>query len=648
MEEELAAIKKQADELHNQKENLSKVNEELSSSNEELKNLMTRVDADTNKTTENHKKEVNSLKENIERLAYKMNLLSDKEQAKKWLDGYLTEFVKYYDVRHPEGPEGLKSSASPRSPGLQADMQSERAINYRNKMVDDIIEALNVFDADNHKVAYLHLMLTPTDEPISFSFEYVILAVLLLRKFIDNVSVKNEIERVLFQLFQKFNIVINKEILNGKRIFWYDYGWSEEYYLKSFIWDAMLMSNKHIQEIALCVLIDFPNDRYISNIGTYGPSYTTYYYLPRNYFIVEMLQYNFPNKANTLVDAVQRVCIMEKIWCRDQFNELWCLFLEALKNNIENQNNLKKLFNSIVDIGIIDYCATTLQRLVAEKTLLHSVAENVILYCDAIKKMIESNPEMYFKFNVSDRKYLNYSYETLNSFLVVKNILGSDSSLVGHIDAIINSFKVLWYNKALQKYYGSLVLFARARIQLFNQVNRINKDDDDKISVVFQDTKITNENKRRLLDQASANGDIWAIRTRLNEMIRRKGGYSSTENSKVEIGLLEKLANDGDVESMYSLGEIYRDGGEKTLSMMWYEKAASENYSDAMVKIGYLFESDFKYKEAIVWYEKAAKLENAEGMCEVGDAENDMVLATEWLLKSVTFGIASRSYSTLA
>jgi len=261
--------------------------------------------------------------------------------------------------------------------------------------------------------------------------------------------------------------------------------------------------------------------------------------------------------------------------------------------------------------------------------------------------MIESNPEMYFKFNVSDRKYLNYSYETLNSFLVVKNILGSDSSLVGHIDAIINSFKVLWYNKALQKYYGSLVLFARARIQLFNQVNRINKDDDDKISVVFQDTKITNENKMRLLDQASANGDIWAIRTRLNEMIRRKGGYSSTENSKVEIGLLEKLANDGDVESMYSLGEIYRDGGEKTLSMMWYEKAASENYSDAMVKIGYLFESDFKYKEAIVWYEKAAKLENAEGMCEVGDAENDMVLATEWLLKSATFGIASRSYSTL-
>ena len=128
MEEELAAIKKQADELHNQKENLSKVNEELSSSNEELKNLMTRVDADTNKTTENHKKEVNSLKENIERLAYKMNLLSDKEQAKKWLDGYLTEFVKYYDVRHPEGPEGLKSSASPRSPGLQADMQSERGL----------------------------------------------------------------------------------------------------------------------------------------------------------------------------------------------------------------------------------------------------------------------------------------------------------------------------------------------------------------------------------------------------------------------------------------------------------------------------------------------------------------------------------------
>jgi len=65
LEEELAAIKKQADELHNQKENLSKVNEELSSSNEELKNLMTRVDADTNKTTENHKKEVNSLKENM-------------------------------------------------------------------------------------------------------------------------------------------------------------------------------------------------------------------------------------------------------------------------------------------------------------------------------------------------------------------------------------------------------------------------------------------------------------------------------------------------------------------------------------------------------------------------------------------------------
>ncbi|MFZ4802451.1 MAG: hypothetical protein ACOYLR_10880 [Chlorobium sp.] len=642
LEEELAAIKKQADELHNQKENLSKVNEELSSSNEELKHLMIRIEADINKTTENHKEEVNSLKENIERLAYKMNLLSDKEQAKKWLDGYLTEFEKYYDMRAPEGTESLDSNFF--SDRGFPDMTSLRAIDFRNIIVNNIIERLNIFDTDDQKAVYLHLIFPLTSDPISF--EHVILAVLLLRKFADNVSINSELKEIIFKLLRMFCILSNKDVLSGNRAAWLAYGWSEEYYLKSFIWDAILIPDKYIQELALCALIDIPHrmEHYYESRNCY--SSVTYFNQPRNYYIPELLRYDYPRKANILVDALERICIMEKICYRDQFDELWCLFFEAIKNNIKNQNNLNKIFESIVDIGKLDYCSKILYRLVAEKSVLKSVEENIVSYCDSIIKLITSNPKISVYAN--RQYYLTYSHETLNSFLVTQKMLSSNYYLSGYINSIVNAFKALWYNNVLQE-HSSLTLFSKKMQKLVhdNHVNCVIKNDDDKIIRVFQDEKITNENRRRLLDQASANGDIWAISTRLIETIRRKGGYRSTENSKVEIGLLEKLANDGDVESMYMLGEIYRDGGEKTLSMMWYEKAASENYSDAMVKIGYLFESDFKYKEAFVWYKKAAELESAYGMYYVGADEDDIDIAKEWLLKASILGLGLLCYSEL-
>lgn len=642
LEEELAAIKKQADELHNQKENLSKVNEELSSSNEELKHLMTRIEADTNKTTENHKKEVNSLKENIERLAYKMNLLSDKEQAKKWLDGYLTEFVKYYDMRAPEGTESLDSNFF--SDRGFPDMTSLRAIDFRNIIVNNIIERLNIFDTDDQKAVYLHLIFPLTSDPISF--EHVILAVLLLRKFADNVSINSELKEIMFKLLRMFCILSNKDVLSGNRAVWLAYGWSEEYYLKSFIWDAILIPDKYIQELALCALIDIPHrmEHYSESGNCY--SSVTYFNQPRNYYIPELLRYDYPRKANILVDAVQRICIMEKICYRDQFDELWCLFFEAVKNNIKNQNNLNKIFESIVDIGKLDYCSKILYRLVAEKSVLQSVEENVVSYCDSIIKLIISNPEI--SFDANRRYYLTYSHDTLNCLLVTQKMLSSNCYLSGYINSIVNEFKVLLYNNVLQE-HGSLTLFSKKMQKLVhnNHVNGLKKHDDDKISSVSQDENITNENRRRLLDQASANGDVWANRTMLNEVIQSKR-YRCTEDSKIEIEKLELLANNGDVESMYMLGEIYRSDGEKILSKMWYEKAASNNYSDAMVKIGYLFECDFKNKkEAIVWYKKAAELESAYGMYEVGADEDDIDIAKEWLLKASILGLGLLCYSEL-
>lgn len=74
----------------------------------------------------------------------------------------------------------------------------------------------------------------------------------------------------------------------------------------------------------------------------------------------------------------------------------------------------------------------------------------------------------------------------------------------------------------------------------------------------------------------------------------------------------QKLAEQGDAEAQYKLGNMYCDGKgvEKDFekAVKWYKKAAVQGHARAQFSLGLAYEIELEEKKAIEWYEKAAEL----------------------------------------
>ena len=108
-----------------------------------------------------------------------------------------------------------------------------------------------------------------------------------------------------------------------------------------------------------------------------------------------------------------------------------------------------------------------------------------------------------------------------------------------------------------------------------------------------------------------------------------------------------KLAEDGNSEAMYDLGEFYNRKGDKEKSKIWYikviEKQKSEGieHLDAMIKLGDIYYKDGNKKEAKEMYENAAKKGDLNAMAKLGSIyyeEGDKERGKELLQKSAEKG----------
>ena len=123
--------------------------------------------------------------------------------------------------------------------------------------------------------------------------------------------------------------------------------------------------------------------------------------------------------------------------------------------------------------------------------------------------------------------------------------------------------------------------------------------------------------------------------------------------SAADVAALRRIASRGDVEAMYELGMVYRDGDgapkDLKVAFTWFRKAAARGKAEAMNEVGCAYSRGHgvprNYTAALTWFRKAAAEGDVIAMLNVGVAYDmgqgvpiDDAEAVKWYLLSAQGG----------
>lgn len=120
-------------------------------------------------------------------------------------------------------------------------------------------------------------------------------------------------------------------------------------------------------------------------------------------------------------------------------------------------------------------------------------------------------------------------------------------------------------------------------------------------------------------------------------------------HSKAGNELLEKMANEGDIDSQYNLGTLHFKNGNYTMAKFWYEKAAEKNEIESQYQLGNMYLNGIGLNKdtnkAFFWYKKAAVLNHAKAQYNIGlfymkgvNVQEDEQEGVRWLQKAANNG----------
>lgn len=147
-------------------------------------------------------------------------------------------------------------------------------------------------------------------------------------------------------------------------------------------------------------------------------------------------------------------------------------------------------------------------------------------------------------------------------------------------------------------------------------------------------------------------GGVWA-----GELEDGVAAYRAKDYGQALL-LLQPLAEKGNPEAQYTLGQMYRHGRGFVASMPealpLLQKAAEANYPLAQIAMGELYATGQGVEEnlqtALAWLQKAAASGNAKGQLQLGvfyiriEEGRDFAQAAEWLRKAAEQGEAEAQY----
>ncbi len=166
-------------------------------------------------------------------------------------------------------------------------------------------------------------------------------------------------------------------------------------------------------------------------------------------------------------------------------------------------------------------------------------------------------------------------------------------------------------------------------------------------------------NRKRIEEQnAMINGTLIQTTTQpenADPNIRAAEAYMTQNNFNAAAREYEKAANNGNVDAMLILGDMYRDGKASNVEDFkkageWYSMALNKGCIDAAIRLGDLEKKRGSENRAWEWYKKAADYGNAEGQALMAqnafeeaqkanfdsfERENRMKEVNSWLSKAL-------------
>lgn len=120
-------------------------------------------------------------------------------------------------------------------------------------------------------------------------------------------------------------------------------------------------------------------------------------------------------------------------------------------------------------------------------------------------------------------------------------------------------------------------------------------------------------------------------------------------HSKSGNELLEKMANEGDIDSQYNLGTLYFKNNDFLMAKYWFEKAAESDEKESQYQLGNMYFQGIGFKKdikkALFWYLKAAISNHPKAQYNIGlfylqgeIIKQDENEAMHWLKKSANNG----------
>lgn len=143
----------------------------------------------------------------------------------------------------------------------------------------------------------------------------------------------------------------------------------------------------------------------------------------------------------------------------------------------------------------------------------------------------------------------------------------------------------------------------------------------------------------------------------VDEQLKSAKDSYSKKNYAEALHLFRELADQGNAEAQYYLGEIYFFGNgvekDSAEAIKWYERSANQGDANAQNQLGYLYRSgrdvEQNLDEAKKWFLKSADQGNSDAMFELGETyrfcEQNFPEAAKWYRKSAEQGESASQYS---
>ncbi len=204
-----------------------------------------------------------------------------------------------------------------------------------------------------------------------------------------------------------------------------------------------------------------------------------------------------------------------------------------------------------------------------------------------------------------------------------------------------NSKALKFYSQAAEKNYA--LAFNRLALIHFNECNVEETYKYFQLAVEAYTEKLdSNFDAFTLKELAKACEDLYFVEP--DKRNSKKLLQKFLEYYRLAFGMLKLLANEGNIEAFFELGEMYRVGNgvakSHSTAIKMFENAAKLGTTDdkirAYINIAFIYESDKNYNQFIDYIKKAAALGDFFAMRQLWKyyADKDLTAAEHWLKKS--------------